>query len=89
MIMIITLSGSMMCPFFKFFRKDYPSPAEPGYALSFLNSVDPDHLASEDANWSESALFVFQFVNFYQKPWSSNSFSMIWVKIKKWINVSL
>ena len=36
------------------------------------NSVDPDQLASEEANWSGSALFVIKFVNFYQKPRSSN-----------------
>ena len=35
-------------------------------------SVDPDHLASEEANWSGSALFVSNYVNFYQKPGSSN-----------------
>ena len=35
------------------------------------NSVDPDQLASEDANWSGSALFVIKYVNFYQKPGSS------------------
>ena len=26
--------------------------------LAFANSVDPDQLASEEANWSGSALFV-------------------------------
>ena len=37
------------------------------------NSVDPDQLPSAvEANWSGSALFVIKFVNFYQKPWSSN-----------------
>ena len=30
------------------------------------NSVDPE------ANWSGSALFVIKYVNFYQKPGSSN-----------------
>ena len=29
------------------------------------NSVDPDHLAPKEANWSGSALFVF--MNLYQK----------------------
>ena len=29
------------------------------------NSVDPDQLASEEANWSGSALFVIKYVNFY------------------------
>ena len=41
-----------------------------------VNSVDPDQLASEEANWeanwSGSALFVIKYVNFYQKPGSSN-----------------
>ena len=36
------------------------------------NSVDPDQLASEEANWSGSALFDIIHVNFYQKPGSSN-----------------
>ena len=35
------------------------------------NSVDPDQLASEEANWSGSALFVIKYLNFYQKPGSS------------------
>ena len=34
-----------------------PSPAEPGYTI-ITNSVDPDQLASEEANWSGSELFV-------------------------------
>ena len=36
------------------------------------NSVDPDQLASEEANWSGSALFVIKYVNFYQKHRTSN-----------------
>ena len=36
------------------------------------NSVDPDQLASEEANWSGSALFVVKCVTFYQKLLSSN-----------------
>ena len=36
------------------------------------NSVDPDQLASEEANWSGSALFVIKYVTFYQKPRWSN-----------------
>ena len=39
--------------------------------MPLANSVDPDQLASE-ANWSESALFLIKYVNFYQKPGSSN-----------------
>ena len=33
------------------------------------NSVDPDQLVSEEANWSGFALFVIKYVNFYQKTW--------------------
>ena len=32
------------------------------------NTADSDHLASLEANWSGSALFVFKYVNFYQNP---------------------
>ena len=38
----------------------------------FANSIDPDQLASEEANWSGSALFAIQNVNLYQQPRSSN-----------------
>ena len=31
------------------------------------NSLDPDQLASKEANWSGSALFVIKYVDFYQK----------------------
>ena len=40
--------------------------------LFLANSVDPDQLASSEANWFESALFVIKYVNLKQKPWSSN-----------------
>ena len=36
------------------------------------NGVDPVHLASEEANWSGSALFVIQYVNLYEQSGSSN-----------------
>ena len=36
------------------------------------NSVDPDQLASEEANWSGSALFVINYVNFYKTAGSSS-----------------
>ena len=39
------------------------------------NSVDPDQLASSEANWSGSALFVIKYVNFYQQPGLSNLIS--------------
>ena len=40
--------------------------------LAFANSVDPDQLAFEEANWSGSALFAIQYVNIYQQSRSSN-----------------
>ena len=48
---------------------------------ALANSVDPDQLASEEANWSGSALFVSKYVNFYQK----NPDQVIWLaRNKKW-----
>ena len=38
----------------------------------FANSVDPDQLASEEANWSGSALLAIEYVNLYQQSGSSN-----------------
>ena len=49
-----------------------PSPAEPPIYPVFANSVDPDHLASEEANWTGSALFAIRYMNLYRKPGSSN-----------------
>ena len=37
-------------------------PAEPGYTV-FANSVDPDQLASSEANWSGSAVFAIKYLN--------------------------
>ena len=45
-------------------------PAEPRYTMP-LQTVDPDQLASEEANWSGSALFVIKYVNLEQSS-SSN-----------------
>ena len=39
---------------------------------TFANSVDPDQLASEEANWSGSALFAIRYVNLYQQSGSSH-----------------
>ena len=30
---------------------------------AFVNSVDPDQMASSEANWSGSALFAIKYVN--------------------------
>ena len=38
---------------------------------AFANSVDPDQLASEEANWSGSALFVIKYLNLYEQLGSS------------------
>ena len=49
------------------------------YTLVLLNldmpclySVDPDQLASEEANWFGSAMFAIKYVNLYQQSGSSN-----------------
>ena len=47
-----------------------PSLAEQD--MPCLSSVDPDQLASSEANWSGSALFVIKYVSFYQNPGSGN-----------------
>ena len=39
---------------------------------AFANSVDSDQLASEEANWSGSALFAVKYVNLRQPSGSSN-----------------
>ena len=39
---------------------------------AFANSVDLDQLASEEANWSGSALFAIKNVYLYQQSGSSN-----------------
>ena len=44
---------------------------------ALANSVDPDQLASEEANWSGSAPFVIKCVIFIQKPGSSNL--IVWI----------
>ena len=38
----------------------------------FANSVDPDQLASEEANWSGSALFAIEYANLEHQSGSSN-----------------
>ena len=43
-----------------------PSLAEHDMPV-LANSVDPDQLTSEEANWSRSALFVIKYVNFYDQ----------------------
>ena len=40
--------------------------------MSCLYSVEPDQLASSEANWSGSALFAIKNVNLYQQSGSSN-----------------
>ena len=55
-----------------YLTKFNPSPAEPQICHVFANSVDPNQLASAEANWSGSTLFVINYVNLYQQPGSSN-----------------
>ena len=50
---------------------------------TFANSVDPDQMASEEAIWSGSALFVMQFMNWmntlYQEIWLVDSQQWVWL----------
>ena len=39
---------------------------------AFANSIDLDQLASEEVNWSGSALFIIKLVNMYQQSESRN-----------------
>ena len=39
---------------------------------AFANSVDPDQLASSEANWSGSALFAIKYLNLQKQSVSSN-----------------
>ena len=59
------------CKFWQITHELNPCPAEPGYTQP-LQIVDPDQLASEEANWSGSAMFVIKYMNLYQNPESSN-----------------
>ena len=48
---------------------------------TFANSVDPDQMASEEAIWSGSTLFVMWFVN-----WTNKLYQVIWlVDRQKWV----
>ena len=49
-----------------------PVLLNPDIPAAFANSVDPDQLASEEANWSGSALFAIKYMNTYQQSGSSN-----------------
>ena len=39
---------------------------------AFVNSADSDQLASEEANWSGSALFAIKYVDLLQQSGSRN-----------------
>ena len=47
----------------------------PRICPAFANCVDPDQLASEEANWSGPTLFVIKYVTLFQQPGSS----IIWL----------
>ena len=46
------------------------------------NSVEPDQLASEEANWTGSALFVIKYVDFYKKTKNNRSSNLIGWKLE-------
>ena len=51
------------------------SPAEPGYVLPLKNGVDRGQLASEEANWSGSALFLLSMWFYVEYPQRETTFS--------------
>ena len=56
----------------KEYKMDTFNPCWTPICPAFANSVDPDQLASEEANWSGSALFVIKYMKLYQQPGLSN-----------------
>ena len=50
----------------------------------FANSVDPDQLASSEANWSGSTLSGSQFVKFVSTTWIKQS---DWLKMRSWCGI--
>ena len=66
----IYLDSPLTCYYYNLFIFN-PSLAEPGYA-TIANTVDPNQLASSEANWSGYALFVLKYVNLYQQLGSTN-----------------
>ena len=57
------MSFSPLPHLFSFFFFLLSCHAEPGLYPVYANSVDPNQLASEEANWSGSALFVIKYVH--------------------------
>ena len=56
----------------KFWQLFKPGPFYSHICPAFANSAAPGQLASSEASWSGSSLFVIQNVNLYQQPGSSN-----------------
>ena len=50
---------------------NYPLSSWTQICPAFANSVDPDQLASEEANWYRSVLFAIKNVNLSQQSGSS------------------
>ena len=50
----------------------WPSSCWTRICPAFANSVDPDQLASSEANWSGCTLFAIKYVNLYQQCGLSN-----------------
>ena len=67
--------STLNIPYFTEDQKDIPKLSQfaswhgtiinPCPAPAFANSVDPDQLASEEANWSRSTLSAIKYVNLY------------------------
>ena len=64
--------GIIMLPKLNIYFKSYLTLVLLNPDIPCLYSVDPDQLASEENNWSGSALFAIKYVNLYQQYGSSN-----------------
>ena len=77
----------------KMFLYINPCPAETWTYPAFANSVNPDQLPSEEANWSGSALFAIQYLinNLDQIIWLAQNWEWVWhlnlfsrTRVKRW-----
>ena len=66
-LVFISLLKSLFWKDSKFFFF-FSSPSWIWICPALANSVDPDQLSSEEANWSGSTLFASKYVNLYQHP---------------------
>ena len=66
------LTNQLAQNYFKYEYVNQPWSCWTRICPAFTDSVDPDQLASSEANWSGSALFVINYMNLCQQLGSSN-----------------